>query len=1242
MGRIELAAKVAHPWFYRQRPNYLALALGDRPKRRAVSHWRDGSVRPEQGVLSRFEQVLLGQLEVVIRAGDNRSPSGGTILEPEEAALVRKEQVGMGFQCGTGGDAIHRALAQINLPLEVEKLKATRAGASAGERKWLSARLELFEGFLANNTRPEWMMLSMLPVGPVAFREEGDGESEQGSPSSAWPPKVSLFEEYAKLYSLQETLKTSQASEAELLRVQEQLIEAAKHQRLRKKLASPSYLPSVNQLYQNVITANEELRQAIEVRAAASILRQLSCQLQEHVDQLIGPFQPSARVPSKSDPDRAANGYRMSRSRLTPGTASAAGGVTRSVSPESDQEEDDEPASKDGPEHPSRTAGLAGKTGLLRRNLLGKRVDYSARAVIVPGPELQLHQCGLPREIAVGLFWPFILAELFRTETLLPWLDAQQRAGNLGSATIASALTRLLGEIEKHPETFLSGLPTADKSLVDRIRFAAWSGDVDTAGNLLFGLLVTRPAFTKRFRLERRQHAPDPLTLAALNAVVARKPLLLVNRPPSLHRPSIQAFEPVLIAGQAIAMHPLVCAGFNADFDGDNVAVHLPLFSKPQQEARTLMMTGANLLKPANGELLVMPSQDMVLGCHYLTADPVPTPHAGRLPLFASTDEVRYAHECGSLEVHHTIRLADSGWRKSTDLETRGRPWIVTTVGRVLFNDLLPAGTPFFDNPIDKQNLRQLLERILQDHGGSVLVQVLERLKTEAFEAATKSGISMGIDDICIPNNKRDLVEETARKCAAVEGNASASSSANPRGLGAESVNLWLECMEKLKELVRATLKSDFRRHGAHNPLSLILESKARCSEDQVVQLAGMRGLMVRQDNSYVRLPVRSNFREGLSIPEFFTSASGARKGLIDSALRTPAAGFFTRKLAHLVHDVRVTMQDCGTQEGLIIDLDSAKNPDECRTAFLVGRYGARGHSLPAHTLADKGADSNALLHQRFVERILAVGIGTLKVRSVLSCQAPDGVCAKCYGMRLHDSQPAVLGDAVGLIAAQSLGEPTTQLTLRTFHLGGSASLATASTHKAGEPQHDDITTAVRQLEKLLSHKETAISRMTKLDYVTNGLADSGQNSPKLTRSTLVTAVVQRVKEIHAIYRQNDACVDPKHVELVLREMFALVRVSDAGDTGLVTSVPVPRMAFDKANDRAVANGQRQAVAKLIAVGINSQDFHSDKPLVAAGSGRASKHLAAAAVKGRSEKLDSMRGQVMAGGLIPAGTGFRE
>lgn len=1240
MGRIELAAKVAHPWFYRQSPNYIALALGD-PSSGQNSGWREHPVSGQQKTLSRFEQVLLGRLEVVIHAGNISGLSCGKILEPEEAETLRKQQGGKGFRCGTGGDAIHRALAQINLPLELEKLKEAQAQASARERKWLSARLGLLEGFLATNTRPEWMMLSILAVEPVAFREEGGGESEQGLPNSAWPPKVSLFEEYAKLYSLQETLKTSQASEAELLQVQEQLIEVAKHQRLREKLASPSYLPSVNQLYRNVIQDNEELWQAIKAPAATSILRQLSCQLQERVDQLIGPSGPTSNVPSKGGPASSAKGDHNSSSRRAQHDANAEGAIERSIATEPEPDEDDESDPNDAPTHASRTNALAGKAGLLRKNLLGKRVNFSGRSVIVPGPELQLHQCGLPREIALRVFWPFILAELLRTESLLRWLEAQQRAGNFASFTIASALTGLLGELDKRPETFLSGLRAVHKSLVEEIRFAALAGDGDAAANLLLRLLVTLPAFTRKYPLERLQQHRDPLILTALDAVVARKPLLLVNRQPSLHRPSIQAFEPVLIDGQAIAMHPLVCAGFNADFDGDTVAVHLPLSSKAQQEARSLMMTGANLLKPASGELLAMPSQDMVLGCHYLTADPVPRPFPGRLPFLASAEEVRYAYECGPLKVHDTIRLAESEWWKSTDPEDPDHPWIVTTVGRVLFNDLLPTGTPFFNEPIGKQGLRQLLERILQDHGGSVLVQVLERLKTAGFDAATQSGISMGIDDICIPANKRDLVEETARKCGEVEGSPPASS-ATTKGLGAESVKLWLECMEKLKELVRATLKSDFRRHGAHNPLSLILESEARCSKEQVVQLAGMRGLMVRQDNSYALLPIRSNFREGLSIPEYFTSTYGARKGLIDSALRTPAAGYFTRKLAHLVHDVRVTMQDCGTKEGLIVDLDPDRNPDKCRAAYLVGRFVARGHSLPADVLADMGGGSTPLLYQRLVERILAVGIGTLKVRSVLSCQAPDGVCAKCYGMRLHDSQPSVLGDAVGLIAAQSLGEPTTQLTLRTFHLGGSASRTTASTHSAGKPQHDDITTAVRQLEKLLSHKEPAISKMTKLDYVTNGHAESGQNSPKLTRSNLGTAIVQRVKEIRAIYQQNDANVDPKHVELVLREMFASVRVSDAGDTGLVTSVLVPRLAFDEANDRSVAKGQREAAANLIAVGINSQELHIDKPLVAAGSGRASKHLAAAAVKGRVEKLDSMRGQVMAGGLIPVGTGFRE
>jgi DNA-directed RNA polymerase subunit beta' len=1293
-GRIELAAKVAHPWFYLQRPNYIALALGDpTASKHAASKDSTPPKRPAQQSStrhrpqSRFERVLAGRLAVVINRGSHANLHVGQILEPEEADELRRcAQSGSGFECGSGGDAIHRALAKLDLAAEVrrseehlaeerrkaearlasapskaearlakartkaeerlvngrrkaEERLATRSGKAAEhpveerrkvevclvkarsnmesrlakmrwreeerlanaprkeeERlartgKWWKDRIALLQGFIKGHLRPEWMMLEVLPVAPVLVRQ---GRHPQPVPLG----RITL----RKLSKIRKDINDVEQRIAGLkpaeLKKKAQLwderIELYRENALTRSLESLNVVDPINELYREVIRTNEALLRAQQVRVVRDRVQSLEAKLQWCVNRLLGPRSSSLKAEREElfPAEKVDVEWQITKKR----NAAAERGSDTVEQPSRNGEEPDgeqgaveeaidykglvkdakkEQANRQqfsGEESPTFSDRFVDKDGRFRGNLLGKRVDFSARSVIVTEPELRLHQCGLPRGIAVALYWPFILAELGQTGKLRAWVALQRQLGNLKGCLPGESVCLTPWETDEDPP--------------------------EPAGP------QARQAFSYlKFFKDSQPLAParhlDSLTLDALDAVVARRPLVLINRQPTLHRPSIQAFEVRLMDGETIRLHPLVCAGFNADFDGDSVAVHLPISEQAQQEARDLLMTRVNLLKPASGELLVTPSQDMVLGCFYLTCKPVePDPQRpDRLPR-RTQQEVLYLHDCSILKVHDWVRLA----------QNHGTAPLITTVGRVLFNELLPAGTEFVNKPVTKQILHDLLKEVFKQHGPGTLVEVVERMMRCGFTAATKAGISLAVDDLVAPDGKDSLVEATALKVEKLEEEieqerealeskpkksaVAATASASSRRMDKRLANLWLGCMDQLKANMKKTLQGDLR-YGRTNSLSLILDSGARGSAEQIVQLVGMRGVMVRQDNSFVRPAIRSSLREGLSIAEFLTSTVGGRKGLIDSAKRTADAGYLTRKLAHLMCDVLVTELDCGVTDRL------------------------QPRSTPQRPPIPEQAES-----------------------SVLWCQTKDGVCAKCYGIRLHDAQPVRLGDAVGLIAAQSLGEPTTQLTLRTFHQGGSASGGAAIGAEDG--LHQDITSAVGQLTSLLFQYPKRIREMEDMiTVVFETQADRPSASPSgLTRYLREKLMAILVKVVWAVYDDSEVEINPKHVALVIREIFSTLTISDAGDTGLAVGSTIARLEFDEVNDRMVEAGLRPATGKLIADDVNNGERHIGKLLVAASFSHAVKHLAAAAVKGHTEHLTTIREKVMAGGLIPAGTGY--
>src|SRR5450830_835214 len=901
----------------------------------------------------------------------------------------------------------------------------------------------------------------------------------------------------------------------------------------------------LNDLYRRVINRNSRLRRLLELKAPEIIARNEKRMLQEAVDSLL---------------DNGRRGKAMT------------GANKRALKSLADM--------------------IKGKSGRFRQNLLGKRVDYSGRSVIVVGPTLKLHQCGLPKEMALELFQPFVMKKL---------VDRGQ-AHNIKSA----------------------------KRMVERVRPEVWD---------------------------------------VLDEVIREHPVLL-NRAPTLHRLGIQAFEPVLVEGKAIHLHPLVCAAFNADFDGDQMAVHLPLSAEAQAEARILMLSSNNILKPSDGRPVTMPSQDMIIGLYHLTNDKDDPIGAGRV--FSSVSEAIMAFDQKSLDLNAVvgIRLDDlilaeqdapEGWVQGGTLTYQ------TTLGRALFNELLPIDYPYENGVVDKKRLSVIVNDLAERYPKVAVAASLDALKEAGFRWATRSGVTIAISDVATPAaEKAAILEEHEARAAKVQGQ-------YEKGLitdderRQELIEIWTQATDKVADAMRANFRKD-------NTVYKMVGSGARGNWMQVRQIAGMRGLVANPKGEIIPRPIKSNYREGLSVLEYFIATHGARKGLADTALRTADSGYLTRRLVDVSQDIIVREEDCRTERGLtlpvaVVGADGALHLHErVETSIYARTLAADVTAKNGTVLAKAGSDLGDVL----IAEVIKAGVTEVKVRSVLTCESRVGTCALCYGRSLATGKLVDIGEAVGIIAAQSIGEPGTQLTMRTFHTGGVASadditqglprvqeLCEARTPKGEGPIAEfsgritiDESDRTRRImltpddgSEELAYPITKRSRLlvSDGDHVEVGTQlVVGTVDPKKVLRILGPRATQKhlVDEVQEVYRSQGVDIHDKHIEVIVRQMLRRVTVLDSGDTDLLPGELAERGRFEDANRRAIAEGAQPASGRPELMGITKASLATDSWLSAASFQETTRVLTEAAMSGRSDPLLGLKENVIIGKLIPAGTGL--
>jgi len=915
----------------------------------------------------------------------------------------------------------------------------------------------------------------------------------------------------------------------------------------------------LNDLYRRVINRNNRLKRLMELKAPDIIIRNEKRMLQEAVDALI---------------DNGRRGRPVTGPNNRP---------LKSLS-----------------------EMLRGKQGRFRQNLLGKRVDYSGRSVIVVGPELKIYQCGLPKEMALELFKPFVMKTLVATGKSTNIKDAKKK--------------------------------------VERANAEVWD---------------------------------------ALDAVIKEHPVLL-NRAPTLHRLSIQAFEPVLVEGRAIKLHPLVCTAFNADFDGDQMPVHVPLSAEAQAESRFLMLSANNLLKPVNGRAVTVPSQDMVLGSYFLTLEKPGEPGEGRA--FRNFEEAVMAYENGQISLHARIRVRV--FKK--DAEGIERTGIIeTTLGRLIFNLPIPQDLGFVDrskkenffvNEIEfvttKDELSLIVDRCIKYHGNAVTCEVLDKLKEQGFKYSTKGAITISVYDMTIPPEKKSLLAEAEKKVDVI-------TDFFKKGMLSDEersqrvVAIWDACTKDVATALQKNLDK-------YNPINMMAVSGARGSIKQIRQLAGMRGLMASATGKTIEMPIKANFREGMKILEYFTAARGARKGLADTALRTADSGYLTRRLVDVSQDVIIREENCGDDRGLwvykIVDkLSGGKEeviePFEDR---LLGRYVIGDVCDPA--TGEVIVPDDTMIDEPQIERIIAAGIDRVHIRSVINCRAKHGACVHCYGADLASGLPVSIGEAVGIIAAQSIGEPGTQLTMRTFHSGGVA----GGDITQGLPRVEEIfearkpkkvavladfdgTVRVEDDKKLkrltVVDDETGEERSTTVPYSSKIIVEDGQKvtkCQKLTDGTETSADILRIsgldavyeyiiKEIQRVYRLQAVEISDKHIEVIARQMTRKVRIENSGDTPMLVGSSVDVTEFDAENEKIRRHNAEtgcqpplaEAEGAHLLLGITKASLSTDSFLSAASFQETTKVLTEAAVKGKRDPLIGLKENVIIGKLIPAGTGMK-
>jgi len=879
----------------------------------------------------------------------------------------------------------------------------------------------------------------------------------------------------------------------------------------------------LNDLYRRVINRNNRLKRLLDLGAPDIIVRNEKRMLQEAVDALID------------------NG-RRGRPVTGPGN--------RPLKSLSDM--------------------LKGKQGRFRQNLLGKRVDYSGRSVIVVGPELQIRQCGLPKEMALELFKPFVMKRLVNDGF----------AHNIKSA----------------------------KRMVERVRPEVWD---------------------------------------VLEEVISEHPVLL-NRAPTLHRLGIQAFEPVLVEGRAIQIHPMVCTAYNADFDGDQMAVHVPLSAEAQAEARLLMLSANNILNPKDGRPVAIPTQDMVLGGYYLTQER--EGDLGETKAFANPEEavMAYNNKVISLHARIKVRMGDAGL-------------LETTVGRLIFNEVIPPELGYYNRVVDKKILSRIVDDCYRKLGFSATTKLLDGIKKLGFTFATRAGVTIGIRDITIPEKKKEILEEAEQQVQKVE-------QQYRRGLITEDeryrkvIGIWNDATKGVTDALIESL-------DRFNPVYMMANSGARGNIQQIRQLAGMRGLMADPSGRIIDLPIKANFREGLTVLEYFISTHGARKGLADTALRTADSGYLTRRLVDVAQDVIVREIDCGTDQGIeVMEIKDGTEVIEKIQDRIIGRVSMEDvkHPETGEVLAHAGLK----ITEQEAERIVAVGIKKVKIRSVLTCRSRYGVCIKCYGRNLATGRVVDIGEAVGIIAAQSIGEPGTQLTMRTFHTGGVAGdditqglPRVEELFEARRPKGQAVIAEAdgavevrevkgrREIEVITDEGEKAVyqapygARMKVKDgdrvFAGDELTEGSVNPHDLLKIKGVQGVqVYLLQEVQRVYRLQGVDINDKHIEVMIRQMLRKVKVDESGDTDLLPGGLIDIFEFEDENDRVIAEGGEPATAKAVLLGITKASLATDSFLSAASFQETTRVLTEAAIKGKLDPLLGLKENVIIGKLVPAGTGM--
>ena len=907
----------------------------------------------------------------------------------------------------------------------------------------------------------------------------------------------------------------------------------------------------LNDLYRRVINRNNRLKRMLELDAPDIIIRNEKRMLQEAVDALI---------------DNGRHGRAVT------------GPNNRALKSLSDM--------------------LKGKQGRFRQNLLGKRVDYSGRSVIVVGPELKMYQCGLPKEMALELFKPFVLKRLVDTKVI---------------ANIKSA-----------------------RKMVDRASAEVWD---------------------------------------ALENVIQSHPVLL-NRAPTLHRLGIQAFEPVLVEGRALKLHPLVCSAFNADFDGDQMAVHLPLSAEAQAEARFLMLAANNLLKPSDGRPVAVPTQDMVLGSYYLTMVKDGEPGEGKI--FRDVNEALMAYNEGDVTLHAKIKV-----RITKDIGEKTVSKIIDcTVGRLIFNENIPQNLGYVDRTnsdkqfdleiaflVGKKQLSDIIERCIRIHGTTTTSEVLDKIKATGFKYSTKAAITVAVCDAEIPQAKKGILEEADRKVADI-------TTQYEYGYisSAEKSKQFIDIWNKATDDVTTALKAGL---GKFNPIFMMADSGARGSISQIRQLAGMRGLIANTSGATIEMPIRSNYREGLNILEYFISSRGARKGLADTALRTADSGYLTRRLVDVSQEVIIREEDCGATEGLeVYEIRNGNELIEPLAERLVGRYLV--HDLRDETTGELLFSKEKMLTESDAKKIVESGVERIAIRSVLCCKAKQGVCAKCYGLNLANGNIVSVGEAVGIIAAQSIGEPGTQLTMRTFHTGGIASAeditqglprveelfesrhpknAAILSRLAGTVHIEEIKTA-RTI--IVTNDETGESESYPIHYNLKIRVREGEHITKGTRLTegnifpgdilniLGVQAVQDyiISEVQKVYRLQGVDINDKHIEVIVRQMLRKIKIEDSGSSYLLPGSLVDKKKIDTINSEIqerMNNGETElslVTTSPVLQGITKASSSSESFMSAASFQETTKALTDAAIRGKSDMLYGLKENVIIGKLIPAGTGM--